>query len=85
MNIINYLIIIILSFYIITNSHIIPNKLFNNNLFKIIILFIMIIINKPIISLLIGISYIITLQNVNESFNCLCGFKNPNDKNKEII
>lgn len=74
--IINILIIII-SIYIVYNKNVSIIKIFKNDIIKMIILFLMIIIsnNYPMLSLLICISYIITLQyNMNESFhNCLCG------------
>ena len=84
MNTISILINLFIGFYIITNNNISYPfiQLFNNNIFKIIILFIMIIVNKPILSLLIGISYIITTQKVNESFNCLCGASTKYPKEK---
>ena len=77
-NILNILIIII-SAYIVYNKNISIIKIFENDIFKILILFLMIIISNkhPILSLLICFSYIITIQNnVKESFdNCLFGYK----------
>jgi len=80
MNTLNISIILIISIYIIINNnnqYII--KIFNNNLFKILILFSMIVISNkhPTLALLICISYIITIQNnIKELFNnCLCGPK----------
>ena len=74
--IINILIIIILCVY---NKNPLIIKIFKNDIIKIIILFLMIVIsnNHPTLSLLICISYIILLNNnVNELFhNCLCGSK----------
>ena len=64
--------------YIVINKYI-PSpfiQIINNDIFKIIILFIMIVINKPILSLLIGISYILTIQNIN----CSCNTKNSKEK-----
>ena len=83
MNNINIIIILLLSIYIIINN-ISPSlkNIFNNNIFKITILFIIIIINNPIISILATISYLITIQDNNDSYhickhekfgNCLCG------------
>lgn len=84
MNIVNIIIILLLSIYIIINNNINPSlkNIFNNNIFKIIILFIIIMINDPIISILATISYIITIPVINDSYhsckhekfgNCLCG------------
>ena len=79
MNILNISIILIISVYIIYNKNISIIKIFNNDIIKILVLFLMIIIsnNHPTISLLICISYIITIQNnVKELFgNCLYGPK----------
>ena len=81
MNILNIfnILIIIISVYIIYNNNISIIKIFKNDIIKIIILFLMIIIsnNQPTLSLLICIGYIITNQhNVKELFhNCLCGSK----------
>lgn len=79
-NIISNIINLIIIIYIIVNKYK-PSfyfKIFNNNIFKIIILFTMIVINKPITSLLISILYIIIIQTENrEHFgNCLCGSNN---------
>ena len=64
MNIINILIIIILALYIIINRK--PSneflKIINHDIFKMIILFIMIIINNPTISILIFMTYIMTIR-----------------------
>ena len=78
MNFINILIIVILVLYIIINKK--PSnkilKIINHDIIKIIILFLMIIINNPTISILIFMAYVITIQyNLEESFNCLCGSK----------
>ena len=82
MNNINIIIILLLSVYIIINTNSSLKNIFNNNIFKIIILFIIIMINDPIISILATISYIITIQNNYDSYhickhekfgNCLCG------------
>jgi hypothetical protein len=85
-NILNILTIIIISIYIVYNKNIHIIKLFNNDIFKIIILFIMIIISnkQPVLSLLLCISYIITIQNnTNEPFNnCSCGSQVTNNKDK---
>jgi len=75
-NLINLFIII----YIIINKYK-PSfyfQIFNNNIFKIIILFTMIVINKPITSILISILYIIIIQTERrEDFcSCLCGSNN---------
>ena len=78
MNIINILIIVILVIYIIVNKKppIKILKIINHDIFKIIILFLMIIINNSTISILIFMAYIITIQyNIKESFSCLCGKK----------
>jgi hypothetical protein len=74
MNNISIIINLFLSIYIIINKNVYPSlkNIFNNNIFKIILLFIIIIINNPTISLLISISYIVTLQNINNPYNCSC-------------
>ena len=86
MNTLNISIILIISIYIIIcysplgvyvpkNKNL--NKIFNNNIFKIFILYLMIVIcnTNLTLSLLIGIAYIITIQNnLKELFNnCLRG------------
>ena len=90
MNTISILINLFIGLYIITNKYISSSfiKIFNNNLFKIIILFIMIIMNKPILSLLICVSYIITLYDIkypNKNFdNCLGGSNNINKMRPKV-
>ena len=81
MNILYSLIILIISMYIILNEKI-PvciMDILNNNISKIFILFLMIIISvkHPLISILICYAYIITIKNYpKETFgNCLCGNK----------
>ena len=79
-NIISNLINLIIIIYIINNKYK-PSfyiQIFNNNIFKIIILFTMIVINKPVTSLLISILYISIIQiETREKFgNCLCNSNN---------
>ena len=81
MNILYSLVILIISMYIILNDKI-PDyimNILNNNIFKIFILFLMIVISDkhPIISILICYAYIVTIKNYPiESFgNCLYGNK----------
>jgi len=80
MNTLNISIILIISVYIILNyKNKDINKFFNNNIFKIFILFLMVVLSNYniTISLLIGIVYVLTIQNnINELFsNCLYGSK----------
>jgi hypothetical protein len=78
LNDLNNFMVVIISIYILF-SHKIPSnvtKILNNNIFKIFILFLMIVIsnNYLMLSLLICIAYVITIQNSpTELFgNCLC-------------
>ncbi len=72
-NLIIFIYIIIIKYIPQSVIHNLNNIIFNNNIFKIIILFIMIVINKPITSVLICILYIINIQTkTQEEFSCPC-------------
>jgi glycerol-3-phosphate acyltransferase PlsY len=68
---------LVLFIYIIITKYLSPSfitninkNIFDNIIFKIIILFIMVVINKPTTSVLICIFYIINIQtNLHEGFN----------------
>jgi len=79
-NIISNIINLTIFIYIIVNKYnpSFYSDIINNNIFKILILFTMVVINKPITSILISILYILIIQSeTRENFsNCYCGSNN---------